>query len=259
MKLRHLATATALSFCAALSAQAAVVSGWDFSQWISGGGLLSIDNATLQNTLRANYSNLDGTFNAGPDSGVYGTMYLNGSFGSSNVVPTGNGDEALLPFAGSLASNVNGISPNPFDSLTIQIAQGAAEANLARMQANAAVSVVFSAVPGAGLQGGGWSIAFGARTDFAGATITVQFSPDGASYASVGTANLTDADTAYSFAGAPGASSAGFFRLVFSGAGPQIDNLAISATVAAVPEPAAAGMLAVGLGGLGLFGRRRRA
>jgi len=256
MKLKHFVAALALSTSAAMSAQAAVISGWDFSQWISGGGLLSVDNATLQNTLTANYSNLDPTFNAGVQSAQYGTMYMNGQFGSSNITPTGNGDEAFLPFAGSLASNITGILPNPFDSLTVLIAEGGQqEANLARMQANAATSIVFSATPGANSDT--WSVAFGARTDFAGASIIVEFSTDGSSYASLGTASLTGVDTLYSFAAAPGVTSqAGYFRLVFSGAGPQIDNLAISATV---PEPAIAGLLALGLGGLGYLGRRRKA
>jgi hypothetical protein len=261
MKLRHLVAALALSASAATSGQAAVISGWDFSQWISGGGLLSIDNATLQNTLRANYSNLDPTFNAGPDSGVFGTMYMNGQFGSSNIVPTGNGDEAFLPFAGSLASNLNGILPNPFDSLAIQISQGAIEANRAAMKSNAATSVVFSAVPGTGLQGSGWSIAFGAKSALSagGGSIVVQFSSDGIAYATVGTANLTTVDTAYSFAAPTGTSAAGYFRLNFTAAGSLLDNVAISATTSAVPEPTTAALLASGLGGLALMGRRRSA
>lgn len=259
MKLKHFVAALALSTSAAVSAQAAVVSGWDFSQWLNGGGLLSIDGVNFTNQLGANYSNLDPTFNAGPDSGIYGQMYMNGQFGSTNVVPTGNGDEAFLPFAGSLTSNINGILPNPFDSLTIQTAQGAIEANLNRMQSFAAVSVVFSGTPGAGQTGSGWSIAFGARTDVAGRTITVEFSSDGTAYASIGTASLTGTDTLYSFNAAPGTSGAGFFRLSFSGNGAQIDNVGISANLAAVPEPATAGLLALGLGGLSFLGRRRKA
>jgi hypothetical protein len=260
MTLKHLVAALVVSTASAMSAQAAVISGWDFSQWISGGGLLSVDNATLQNTLGANYSNLDPTFNAGPDSGAYGTMYMDGQFGSSAIVPTGNGDEAFLPTAGSLASNLNGILPNPFDSLTIQIFEGALEANLNAMVTNAATSVVFSALPGAGALGDTWSVAFGARNAgvLSNQSILVEFSTDGVAYATVGTASLNAVDTAYTFAlgGAP--SSAGYVRLSFSGAGLLLDNVAISANVT-VPEPATAGLLALGLGGLALLGRRRAA
>ncbi len=259
MKLKHFVAAMALSATSAMSAQAAVISGWDFSQWISGGGLLSIDGATFQNTLGANYSNLDPTFNAGPDSGVYGTMYMNGQFGSADIVPTGNGDEAFLPFAGSLASNLGGVLPNSFDALTIQIAQGAIEANLASMLTNASTSVVFSATPGAGLQGNTWTVAFGARSALAAGTISVEFSTDGTTYASVGTANVGSVDTQYSFALSSAASSAGYVRLSFSGAGHILDNVAISANVAAVPEPMTASLLGLGLAGLGYLGRRRKA
>jgi PEP-CTERM motif len=259
MKLKHFIAALALSTTAAMSAQAAVISGWDFSQWVSGGGLLSIDGATFTNTLGANYSNLDPSFNAGPDSGVYGTMYMNGQLGSASITPVGDGSEAFLPFAGSLSSNLNGILPNPFDSLTIQIAQGAFEANTASMLANAATSVVFSATPGAGLQGDTWSVAFGAKSALAGGTITVEFSTDGVAFASVGTANVGSVDTLYSFALGSAASSAGYVRLGFSGAGLLLDNVAISATVSAVPEPATASLLGLGLAGLGYLGRRRKA
>jgi len=259
MKLKHLVAALVISSSAAISAQAGVISGWDFSQWISGGGLLSIDGATFTNTLGANYSNLDSTFNAGPDSGVFGTMYMNGQFGSANIVPTGNGDEAMIPFAGSLASNLSGIVPNPFDSLTIQIAEGAIEANFASMLTQAATSIVFSAVPGAGLQGDTWSVAFGARTALTSGTINVEFSTDGIAYASVGSAVLSGVDTLYSFAAPAAASAAGYFRLTFNAAGSLIDNLAISANVSpVVPEPAIASLLAVGLGGLGYLGTRRK-
>src|SRR5258707_9305890 len=94
------------SVSALLSAPAGAtgIAGWDFSQYF-GDGLLSTDGVTFTNTLSANYSNLDPTFNAGAESAAFGTMFMNGSFGSTNV-NAGSGTEQFLPTTGSLASNL---------------------------------------------------------------------------------------------------------------------------------------------------------
>ena len=83
----------AVSASMASSSQAFLAAGWDFSQY-AGDGLLSLDFVTFTTTLSANYSDLDPTFGAGAESAAFGTFYLNGSFGSSSITPTGNNDEA---------------------------------------------------------------------------------------------------------------------------------------------------------------------
>ena len=63
MKTRSFVNSLAAIAAAALvsgSAQAAMIAGWDFSQY-AGDGLLSVDGASFTTTLPANYSSLDPT------------------------------------------------------------------------------------------------------------------------------------------------------------------------------------------------------
>jgi hypothetical protein len=87
------------------SAQASLVARWDFSQY-AGDGFMSIDGgSSFTNTLSANYSDLDPTFGAGFESAAFGTMYVDGSFGSTPVAAV-SGSEQFLPtaaYGGSLA------------------------------------------------------------------------------------------------------------------------------------------------------------
>ena len=257
-------SAVALSSLLAGSAQAATIAGWDFSQYLSGGGFLSIDGLTQRNTLDANYSNLDTTFNLGPDSGVYGTMYIDGQFGSTEVTPVGDGSEAFLPLAGSLASNltapVTGPGTNPFDSLNELGIEGQQFTEFMSMAVFGAVSVVFEAdLTSVPEQGENWVFTFGGKTNVTGAatSVTVAFSTDGVNYVGLGSLNLNNTDTPYSVALTSAQLDRAFVRLGFSGgeAQPLIDNVAIQASL--VPEPAAALLLLVGLAGLVRAGRRR--
>jgi hypothetical protein len=267
MRTRTLLASIALSALTAGSAQAATIAGWDFSQYLSGGGFLSIDGATLTNALSANYSNLDPTFNAGAESAAFGTMHIDGLFGSTNITPVGDGSEAFLPIAGSLNSNltapVQGFGDNPFDSLTILAAEGQQFQELLSMSVFGPVSVVFEAdltsVPEIG---SAWSISFGGITLGVGqnAAVTIEFSTDGSNYVGFGSVNLTNVDTAFNVNLGAAESDRAFVRLGFaSGAAqPLIDNVAIGATVTIpAPEPASAALLLAGLLGLAWAGRRR--
>jgi hypothetical protein len=244
------------------SAQATMIAGWDFSQYF-GDGLLSVDGATFTDTLDANYSDLDPTNNAGAESAAFGTLYLNGQFGST-AVPVGSGTEQILPadLPGSLVSNLNaplGGAGQPFDSLTILASEGQPFTNTLAMIANAALSIVFEAdLTSVAPFGTDWSISFGGKTSSGGSSVGVEFSTDGVAYSPFGAVNLTTTDTLFSVnLGAAGTDRA-FVRLSFNPAGnqqPIIDNVAVNATL--VPEPTTALLCSLGLIGLAISGRRR--
>jgi hypothetical protein len=255
----------AASAAFAVSAQAVGVAGWDFSQYY-GAGLLSTDGATFTNTLSANYSNLDPSFNAGPESAPFGTMYMNGAFNSTNVNPEAATPE-FYPTTGSLASNLAfAAASNPFDSHTILLNESPPQtfAEFLSMTATAAVSVVFqadlSSIPE---QGANWSIVFGGQTFSGGSTVGVEFSTNGSSYTSFGSVNLTAVDTPFTVALGIAPSDLAFVRLSFAapgagGAGQAIiDNVTLRADIVPIPEPGTAAMLLVGLVGLARAGRRQ--
>jgi hypothetical protein len=284
-----LAAVSALLVLGAGAAGAETVAGWDFSQYRGDGSLTPFGS-----TLPANYSDLDPTFNAGAESAAVGTLYFDGSFGSTSTstdfLPTaGSMNCQRRPFGiavgpeGCAVPNVDGPvrsnrnEPWPggvsFDAHSVLRAEGQAFQNLLAMQATDGVDVVFEADLGAGSLGN-WEVSFGARVvsgngddggalgcDPAGAvecssTVTVEFSPDGSAYTSFGSVVLTTDDTRYSVPLAAGASSTGYVRLGLTpGAGGALP-VVDNVAITAVPEPGMLLMLLAGILGLSILPRR---
>jgi hypothetical protein len=260
-----LATLTSLMAAGlvASSAQATMVAGWDFSQY-AGDGFMSTDGGgSFTNTLDANYSDLDPTFGAGAESAAFGTMYVNGQFGSTNV-GAGSGTEQFLPSAavgGSLSSNVTAPGGVDFDSFGVLASEGQLSTESLAMIAAAQSVVVFEAdllsVP---VIGSNWSISFGARTFEGTSSVGIAFSSDGVTFTSFGSVNLTTTDTPYTINLGTAATNNAYVRLSFDPSGanqPFLDNVALNATLQ-VPEPTTAALGTLGLIGLVIAGRKRR-
>ena len=260
-RILHMLTPLALAALVGSPASATMVAGWDFSQWF-GDGLASTDGATFQNTLDANYSDLDPSFGAGPDSGDFGTLYFDGSNGSSSVALGGADFAPSAALGGSLAANTTAPAITDFESLTVTASEGQLfNSDLAMIAGAGPVSVVFQADLGSvGQEGSGWSLTFAARTFSGTATVTVEFSTDGVSWGTGQVLNLNTVDSQFDVALGPDTSQVAYARLTFDTAGgnPLIDQVAFNAAnLAAVPEPSVALLGAVGLIGLAIAGRKR--
>jgi hypothetical protein len=252
----------ALSIAITGSAQAALIAGWDFSQY-AGDGLLSVDGAEFTNVLSANYSNLDLTQGAGAESAAFGTFFFNGSFGSTNVDPSTT--SIVLPASPSLASNVNAPvasgGPIPFDSYTVLLDEGQMFATDLSFQIASAVSFVFAAytntIPGLGSD---WSVSFGGQTNSGTSTIGIEFSTDGIIYVPFGSRSINNVDTQFSISLGSLPSEAAYVRFNVdpTGVGTRIDNVAINGTIVPpVPLPSTIMLLGTALTAFAALGRRR--
>jgi hypothetical protein len=164
-----------------------LVAGWDFSQSCLEGNLCDQALQGVQ-TLSANYSDLDPTDGMGAESAAFGTMHLDGQFGSSDVPGIGGWFTTVSP---SLTLNTSVHSDFP-------LVEVGAEGNASIMQAeipgvpyqqhamrasdilDAVFRVDFSTRPGS--LGSDWEVSFAAQSDGSASQVAVSFSLDGVDY-----------------------------------------------------------------------------
>jgi hypothetical protein len=226
-----------------------MVAGWDFSQYFAP-NTLSTDGVGFTDTLDANYSDLDPTFGAGAESAAYGTMYMDGTAGSTDVDESSPG-AAFVPTGGSLSSNLNAPGGVPFDSHSVLDNEGQTYTNFLSMTATDAVSVVFEADLTVLTAYNGWTVSFAGATFTGTTTVAVDFSTDGVGYHEYGTVTLDTTDTLFEVDLGIAQTDNVFVRLRFDApVGTDqaiIDNVAIMADVVSVPTLPAAGPLLLGL------------
>jgi hypothetical protein len=270
-KLAKIAALVASSALVAGTAAADLIAGWDFSQYAVAGALN--DGSGAIDSLPANYSALDTTFNAGGtasgDSADYGTMHIDGTNGSTDVNET-SGAPDVAPYATQTAANRRApalafgapadLGRNDFDSFNVLRGEGQAFRNHMALTARAASQhVTFRAHTGAPITGVGLEVSLAARAvqPAGNVDVEVRYAADCSSFSLIDTLTLTEDDEQYNVLLSPAVSEGDgevCVRLTLddSNGQPVIDNVAI------VPEPGQIAMLGAGLAGLALLGLRRR-
>jgi hypothetical protein len=276
----------------ALAVQANIVAGWDFSQYGGTGSL-----APLTNTLAANYSDFDPTFNAGSGAASFGTLYFDGTNGSSNTVtdflPTAGvmncerrpvGVNQPLKPAGCAVPNVDGSvrsnkkepwarrGKTSFDAFTVLRSEGQQYQNALAMRATNNVSAVFKGDAGSPQPQSAWSVSFGGRVETGGGDDGGQLAcdPAGASEctATVSVEYSTDGISYSSFGSVPLttddtryevqlASNTSQTGYVRLGLAPGAGSARPIIDNVALPEPGATMSLVSGFVGLLVLRRRR--
>lgn len=256
--------ALAVLGCATVSLSGQMAAGWDFSQFTIG-GFNSIGDTldtggdfSQAGALSANYTEfLGGLAAQGPNAAPFGTLYYDGTNGSTDAGPLDiTGGDTIAPLAGTIAAGQNQADP-PFDSTAAGntlIANGQDIYTEYLLQVTADNSLVLDV--NAGSSTGPWefTFAFQAPSDNAG-TLTIDYN-DGTGFQTLAGASFTVGTTAAAetvlIPGLDGLSS-GQIRLNVDvvGADPvYLDNFGV------VPEPSTYA-LALGVIALVLMIRRR--
>jgi len=265
-KLTKIAAIAVSSAALAGTATADLIAGWDFSQYRVDGTLDS--GVGPDDTLPANYSSLDATFAAGGsdpgDSADFGTMFMDGSFGSDDVAEA-SASPAVVAHAHDTEANDQApltLTPGSFpqttfDAFNILAAEGQVNQQRTALIARADTDVVFRADQGAA-SNGAWQLSFAGYSiepepPTGPVEVDVEFAPDCGAYGFVQTVTLTGDEQAFDLLLGNATVDDGCVRLALdtTNGQPVIDNVAL-------PEPgAASGILAGALLLAGLQRRRR--
>lgn len=241
------------------AASADLIAGWDFSQYAQDGTLDS--GAGPADTLSANYSSLV-PGGAGTSASVAGTLFMDGTNGSSAVAPLATGSDVVAHANDTKANrkapltlSVSGGPLNVFDALNTLSGDGQVNTSRSALTARAPVDLVFQADQGAVAERT-WQLSFAgfAINPTGSVDVDVEFATDCSSYSFVDTVTLTADEQAFELFLAPLVTDDEVcvrLSLDDTNGQPVIDNVA-------VPEPGMVSMLVAGaLALLGLERRRR--
>lgn len=263
--------AVVASLLLAGSAQATLVAGWGFEQNNGAGTIGAFAGFVPENTISANYSDFDPN-GLGLESGNFGTLWMDGSFGS-DVITNGDFNIATdeLVIAG-LGFTQNNDEPGVYSGLMGDLASlgtfgaegicfdgGATCGGANTLQANLAFDAVFQADAGAGQAGTDWVLEFAKGSVLAGTTdVEVSWGFDGVTYANSQIVSMTDTEALQTINLGGVDEQDVFVRFSFTDTTyfPNIDNVTLAATVNAVPEPGTILLGLAGALGLAVFGRR---
>ncbi len=240
-----------------------LVGGWDFSQYRADDTLDS--GAGPADTLPANYSSHDATAGAGSGSAAFGTLFMNGTFGSTNVSEVAVSPEVVAHAHATEANReapvdergANAFPWSAFDSFRVLASEGQVNQERTGITARAPVDVVFQADHGPAATGQ-WKLSFaGFAINPTGAVnVDVEFAPSCGAYAPAGTVSLTGAEQTFSLdvGGAAVTDNDVCVRLGLdpTNGQPVIDNVAL-------PEAGLASMFVAGALLVAGLERRRRA
>lgn len=245
------------------AATADLIAGWDFSQYRVDGSLDAGGGAV--DTLPANYSSLAPN-GAGSAAGAFGTLFMDGSNGSTNVnevapspgpevVARANDTQANRQAPFELAFSSAAFPLNSFDALNTLAADGQANQSRVGLTARAPADLVFQADQGV-VDTRTWLVSFAgfAVNPTGNVDVDVEFAPSCGAYTSVATVTLTADEQAFQLPLANTTDDDVCVRLRLDSANgqPVIDNVA-------VPEPGLAASLVAGVLALAGLARRRRA
>ena len=249
------------------TASAELIAGWDFSQYAVDGSLDA--GSGNVDTLPANYSSLDSSYGAGGtapgDAADFGTLFMDGSLGSSDVDETAaspgpevvaHANDTKANRLAPLDMSTTGAFPvNAFDAFNVLIGEGQAHQSRVGLTARSSVDLVFQADQGA-VSNKTWELSFaGYALDPSGpVNVGVEVAPSCGAYSLVATVALTADEQAFAMPLVNVTDDDVCVRLSLdtSAGQPVIDNVA-------VPEPGFASMLVAGVVALLGLERRRRA